>query len=523
MKKITFSFSLFLFGVSCFAESRAGSIAPGASSTGLAIGTSINSGNPYYVLYESSSNKLAQSTDFAYYPVTSEFVAPNMVVGEIFNDHIILFGDERLIQITDISDNLSIELEGQTGKITGTALTFPPTGYAGSLNIFTQNESVAASSHGISIKTGHVSTVSGASGDVTVEVGTATTPGKIRFVTDGSQRASIDETGLTVGVAPVVVTLSTSAISGTATTTGTSMTLSVTVPAGSNRLLAVYIGDQGGFGTVSVTYGGVPLTMAVEGVQAIARLYYLVAPAVGTDNLIATGLTANTPFSVMKAVVFNGANQSTPFGTILNVDTLFGLSFPQTVTTPTGSIVFDFQSGVSSEPNTPGTGQQIVLSTPTVTPFYTSSVKKRTGATTNMTWADDGGNPDYIAAPVLEAAGSERVTGTLSITGVFQVVAVATQTIVSSGTIAADQCGGVKRISSAGVVKSSTTTTFATGTSGIQCEENVCNVGSYNITLDYNSGFLSFGATDVLLTPNDCVDVAFDGVVWRQLAPVSVN
>jgi hypothetical protein len=119
--------------------------------------------------------------------------------------------------------------------------------------------------------------------------------------------------------------------------------------------------------------------------------------------------------------------------------------------------------------------------------------------------------------------GKAGITSTGTITGNFEEVAVATQTIAEAGTVAADQCGGVKRISSDGVVTSSTTTTFASPTSSNQCRQSTCNVGAQNITLDYNAGFLSFGAADVLLTPNDCVDVAFDGVVWRQIAPVSVN
>jgi hypothetical protein len=322
-----------------------------ATGGGLTIGAPINSGSPYYVLYESSSNKLAQSTDFAYYPVTREFVAPNMVVGDIGHADIILFSSPSLFQMTDPTDNLTVELDGQTGLITATG---------------------------------------------------------------GLDTSTITATSLSLG-SPALNLSTTSIAAGS--TTGTSITVSVTVPAGANRLLTAYVGDNSGFGTVTVTYGGVALTQAVEGLTGVSRLYYLTAPAVGTANLVVSGLIANVSSSALAAVVWKNANQLSPFGTILNPDTIFGLTFPQTVTTPDGSIVFDFQSGVSSTPNSPGAGQQVVLSTPTVTPLYTSSLKVRTGATTTMTWVDDGGNPDYIAAPVRVAPGGEAVTGTLTVYG----------------------------------------------------------------------------------------------------------
>jgi hypothetical protein len=122
----------------------------------------------------------------------------------------------------------------------------------------------------------------------------------------------------------------------------------------------------------------------------------------------------------------------------------------------------------------------------------------------------------------LDIVGNGSITGSLAI-GAIRPVAVATQTIAAAGTVLADQCGGVKRIDSGGIVTSSTTTTFESIAPGNQCMMAVCNVGSNNISLDYNAGFLTFGASDVLLTPNDCVDVAFDGGVWRQRSPVSVN
>ena len=111
------------------------------------------------------------------------------------------------------------------------------------------------------------------------------------------------------------------------------------------------------------------------------------------------------------------------------------------------------------------------------------------------------------------------------------------QTIAAGDTIAADACGTIKNISSASAVTTSTTATFTapaslTNGSNIGCIMHVCNVGGFNITLDYQAGeFNSAGAADVVLTPNDCIIVGSAGSSalpnvadgWYQMAPVSVN
>lgn len=98
------------------------------------------------------------------------------------------------------------------------------------------------------------------------------------------------------------------------------------------------------------------------------------------------------------------------------------------------------------------------------------------------------------------------------------------QTIASGGTVTADSCGGLKRITSAGAVTTSTTNTFsAPSVQNKSCWMAVCNTGSSNITLDNNANFKSAGGADVVMTPDDCVSVVSTGTVWVQVSALLAN
>jgi hypothetical protein len=102
----------------------------------------------------------------------------------------------------------------------------------------------------------------------------------------------------------------------------------------------------------------------------------------------------------------------------------------------------------------------------------------------------------------------------------------AIQTIASGDTIRGDACGGLKRITAAGAVTTSTSATFTAATTmgGAACEMVVCNVGVTNsITLDNNAAFLSIGAADIVLTANDCTRVISDGLTWRSSGSLVAN
>lgn len=100
----------------------------------------------------------------------------------------------------------------------------------------------------------------------------------------------------------------------------------------------------------------------------------------------------------------------------------------------------------------------------------------------------------------------------------------AAQTIASGGTISADACGTVKKVSAAGSVTTSTTNTFdAPAGDNSGCIMTVCNTGSNTITLDSNTNFPGSGAANVSLTSSDCVVVAQTGTVWFQVSAVLSN
>ena len=69
----------------------------------------------------------------------------------------------------------------------------------------------------------------------------------------------------------------------------------------------------------------------------------------------------------------------------------------------------------------------------------------------------------------------------------------ATQTIAASGTITADACGGIKRITAGAPVTTDTTNTITKPDPRLNrgCEMLVVNVGTNTITLDANALFLS--------------------------------
>ena len=109
-------------------------------------------------------------------------------------------------------------------------------------------------------------------------------------------------------------------------------------------------------------------------------------------------------------------------------------------------------------------------------------------------------------------------------------IAPTAQTITNTNTVLANACGGVKRLTSSGAVTTSTTDTFAApAAANAGCHMDVCNTGTFAITLDANTNFKTSGTScalpggDVVLDAEDCVSVVSDGVAWRQVGCVSLN
>lgn len=102
----------------------------------------------------------------------------------------------------------------------------------------------------------------------------------------------------------------------------------------------------------------------------------------------------------------------------------------------------------------------------------------------------------------------------------------AVQTIGAAGTIAADACGGIKRITATAARTTDTTDTFTAPASVKDgCQFDVVNVGSFTITLDANANFKTQQGFNVVLGSSDSVRVgqiggftSGDARYWVQLS-----
>lgn len=102
----------------------------------------------------------------------------------------------------------------------------------------------------------------------------------------------------------------------------------------------------------------------------------------------------------------------------------------------------------------------------------------------------------------------------------------AAETIAAAGTITADACGSIKRITSTAARTTSTTNTFtAPAAANVGCIMDVVNVSTDAITLDYNILFNSAAAADVVLGTSDTVRVGSTGAggAWYQIGGTGNN
>jgi len=93
------------------------------------------------------------------------------------------------------------------------------------------------------------------------------------------------------------------------------------------------------------------------------------------------------------------------------------------------------------------------------------------------------------------------------------------QTLSAGETIAANACGGFKRIGSGSSLSTDATDTFTTPASAGQgCIMEVCNVNvTFTITLVDNVNFDPATAGNVVLSPNECITVGNTGTIWLEL------
>lgn len=98
----------------------------------------------------------------------------------------------------------------------------------------------------------------------------------------------------------------------------------------------------------------------------------------------------------------------------------------------------------------------------------------------------------------------------------------AEETIAAAGTITANACGTIKRVSAAGAVTTNTTNTFtAPAAANAGCIMHLCNTGATNtITLDDNALFDAIDGANIALAAGACVTVGSTGAIWKSLTPL---
>ena len=117
------------------------------------------------------------------------------------------------------------------------------------------------------------------------------------------------------------------------------------------------------------------------------------------------------------------------------------------------------------------------------------------------------------------------VLGILKSTTSITVPYPATETIVADAIVTANACGGVKRVTAATNVTTSTLNTFtSTATVTSPCPMIVVNVGPATITFDNNSTFISSNTANVVLTSSNTFKViAVQNIGWIQVSGTSQN
>lgn len=125
----------------------------------------------------------------------------------------------------------------------------------------------------------------------------------------------------------------------------------------------------------------------------------------------------------------------------------------------------------------------------------------------------------------LTVQGPANFSGPVSMTGGQLTAIPAPQTVAAAFQINADACGGIKQITSAGVVTSSTTTPLpAAAAANSGCMMDIVNVGPASITVKLVAGSYNWnGAADVVLGSSDTFTVGSNGSQWFEFGTTGNN
>lgn len=154
-------------------------------------------------------------------------------------------------------------------------------------------------------------------------------------------------------------------------------------------------------------------------------------------------------------------------------------------------------------------------------------IMKFTAHATSLTGITVGNPTAQSASPTVT---NLTVTGTITAAAIITTgntlgAAPSAQTLAAAFQINADACGGVKLISSAGVVTSSTTTPLPAAAAGnAGCAMDVVNVGASPITIKLVAGSYNWaGAADVVLGSSDTFRIVSSGSQWYQVGGTGNN
>ncbi len=203
------------------------------------------------------------------------------------------------------------------------------------------------------------------------------------------------------------------------------ITLSFTTGSGSNRLLMVQAETNASRSFSGITYNGVSMTQVAtensltndDGVGAHVELWYLVNPASGTHNIVATMVGSGA--GSLAAASFTNVNQTTPLGTAATGNgTASGTQQSSlSVATSAGQLVIDGigtdvpSSGVGVD-SPPASGQTQLWYSANSPSLYgaAGSTAPGTGSTVFMKWNVTNADWADIAVPINPASNSTADT-----------------------------------------------------------------------------------------------------------------
>lgn len=200
--------------------------------------------------------------------------------------------------------------------------------------------------------------------------------------------------------------------SGATNNGGSSVTASHVVSSGSNRILwGTSFSNGAGDVVTGMTYGGVAMTLARKENALTTNwlyIYYLVAPTVGTANLVVSASTTVTEFNVMGASFFGALQTGLPDAT----STTSGGSSPisGSITTVADRSVVVMIARNTSGPNTASTNSTEANAQSGASLFYSTAMKTPAGSTSMNATYTGGGSWGTVMASFAPASSSYALT-----------------------------------------------------------------------------------------------------------------